>query len=117
MDLKYKRTGEYLIPDFELPEQPKEEITYYGEKRLDYLKRSDPVALTKMNLSMSTITHLIEVQKRAEELEKKLIKEMKEKEGIREELKNEDPVAWAGQMNNLKNRVREIVLAEVVNVK
>ena len=61
--------------------------------------------------------YLIEVQKRAEELEKKLIKEMKEKEGIREELKNEDPVAWAGQMNNLKNRVREIVLAEVVNVK
>lgn len=116
-ELKYKKAGEYYIPDIEIPEQPKKEIRYYGQKRLEYLEKANPFKLTQMNLKMETAKHLIDVQTRAEELEEKLIKEMKEKENITEELKNKDPLSWTGQMNNLKNRVREIVLNEVVFVQ
>lgn len=116
-ELNYKKSGDYFIPDIEIPEQPEEEVRYYGKKRFEYLQHSDPVGLTKMNLSFQTRPHLIEVQNRAEALEEKLMAEMKAAEGITEELKKKDQLEWVGRVNNLQSRVREIVLNEVVYVE
>lgn len=116
IELKYKREGDYLIPDVKIPEQPDEELRYYGQKRLKYLEQNHNAALIRMNLAMTTNSHLIDVQTRAEALEEKLIKEMKEKEGITEDMKNTDQLGWVGAMNNIKARAREIVLNEVVFV-
>ena len=42
-------------------------------------------------------------------MEERLIKELAEKEGITEQLKADGKMLWARKMNNIRNRVREIV--------
>ena len=46
----------------------------------------------------------------------KLIKELTEKENITEKLKSSNQMLWIGKMNNIKNRVEEIILKEYIYV-
>lgn len=50
------------------------------------------------------------------EKEQSLIKELAEKENITEELKRSNQMLWIGKMNNIKNRVEEIILKEYIYV-
>jgi hypothetical protein len=45
-----------------------------------------------------------------------LVKQLAKQEGITEELKRRDQMAWVGAMNNIRNRVNEIVLNEVIYI-
>ena len=59
-------------------------------------------------------SHLIEVESRAKQMYEDLMKLLPERENITEELKAENPIEWVRCMNNLKNRVEEIVNNEVI---
>ena len=67
-----------------------------------------------MLTSVKLVEHLNDVDLRARELEEKLIKDFAKQEGITEELKANDMMLWVRLMNNIRNRVREIVFEEVV---
>ena len=46
----------------------------------------------------------------------RLVEQLAKKEGITEELKNTDQMAWIGAMNNIQARAREIVYTDVIYV-
>ena len=112
--LWYELKGDYYIPCLTLGEEDKRPIGKWGRKHLRYLKEHRPVLYTVLLLGGQLSGHLAEIDARATEMYDLLMKQMAEKEGINEQLKAKDPMVWVGAMNNIRNRVEEIVNAEVI---
>ena len=112
--LWYELQGDYYIPCLVLDEEDSQPIGMWGRKYLRYIKEHRPVLHTTLLLSGKLNSHLAEIDNRAKEMFDLLVKQLAEKEGISEQLKAKEPMAWVGAMNNIRNRVEEIVNAEVI---
>ena len=112
--ISYTLQGDYYLPDLTLPEQPKLIDGIYSRAREDYLKNHCRGTFTNLLTQCKLNEHLNDVQTRAAEMAERLTKEMKEREGVTEKLKADDMMAWVRKMENIQNRVREIVFSEVV---
>lgn len=110
----YTQAGDYFIPDITLPETCNRSIGKYGRMRHRYLKEHRPVLYTTMILDGTLWDHLAEVSLICNNRLDVLISSMQEKQGITEELKSSDPMAWVGAMNNIRNAAEEIICAEVI---
>ena len=109
--LWYELQGDYYIPCLTLGEEDKRPI---GRKHLRYLKEHRPVLYTALLLGGKLSSHLAEIDARATEMYDQLMHDMVQKEGINEQLKAKDPMAWVGAMNNIRSAAEEIVNAEVI---
>ena len=112
--LWYELQGDYYIPCLVLDEEDTQPIGIWGRKRLDYLKKHRRALYTTLLVSGKLNSHLVEVDNRSSEMLYLLMKQLAEKEGITEQLKAQDQMAWVGAMNNIRNRAEEIVNAEVI---
>ena len=110
----YRQVGDYLLPDIEVPESP--QIGIWGQQRLQYLRTNKRVLYTTMLMSGTLKDHLEEVDKSAEEMFEQLITQIKLKEGITETLKANNQLEWVQRMNNIRNRVSEVVYKELIYV-
>ena len=110
----YRQVGDYLLPAIEVPESP--QIGMWGQQRLQYLRINKRVLYTAMLMGDTLKAHLEEVNKSAEEMFDLLTIQMKAQEGVTEELKGNNQLEWVRRMNNIRNRVSEIVYKEVTNV-
>ena len=112
--LWYELQGDYYIPCLVLDEEDTKPIGMWGKKYLRYIKEYRPVLYTNLLLSGKLNSHLAEIDNRATEMFDWLVKQLAEKEGITEQLKAQDQMAWVQRMNNIRNRAEEIVNAEVI---
>ena len=110
----YRREGDYLIPNLELPDTEQYQIGKYGMMRKTYLKEHRPVLYNTLFLNGTLYRHLAEIDQTCNERMELMIRQMAEREGVTEALKASDQMAWVGRMNNIRNRAEEIVLSEVV---
>jgi len=69
---------------------------------------------TTLLLSGKLNSHLAQIDNRAAEMFDRLVKQLTEKQGITEQLKALNQMAWVGAMNNIHNTVEEIVLYELI---
>ena len=111
---KYQRNGDYLLPNFEVPECPK--VGVWGERRRKYLREHQQVLYTAMTLSDKLNTHLEEVDHTANEMYDRLTSQLAEQEGITEQLKAVNQMEWVQRMNNIRNRAAEVVWKELISV-
>ena len=112
--LWYELQGDYYIPCLVLDEEDTQPIGMWARKYLRYIKEHRPVLHTTLLLSGKLDGHLAEIDNRATEMYVLMMKQLAEKEGITEQLKAQDQLAWVGAMNNIRNAAEEIVNAEVV---
>lgn len=112
--LWYELQGDYYIPCLVLDETDTPLIGMWGRKRLSYLKEHRPVMYSTLVLSGKLHSHLAEVDSRATEMLDRLIKQMAKQQGITEQLKAQNQMAWVGAMNNIRNAAEEIILQEVI---
>ena len=110
----YRREGDYLIPNLELPETEHYQIGKYGHLRQTYLRKHRPVLYNDLTLSGSLYRHLAEVDRTCYERVDLLVSQMAKREGVTEALKAANQLEWVGRMNNIRSRAEEIVLAEVI---
>ena len=82
-----------------------------GLTKQDYIIQK---LLNQLVVTGQLFEHLAQINREATELLDRLIAQMKKAEGVTEELKGRDQMAWVGRMNNIKARAEEIVPAEVV---
>ena len=113
MEMQYIRMGDYFIPDLELPEEPRP-IGKWGRMRREYLKEHKPIQYNCLLLSGKLWTHLADLNEQAQDRLDRIIEQMKTAEGITEDLKANDPMAWVGAMNNHRNRAEEIILQKLI---
>lgn len=116
MDIKitYTQQGDYLLPDLKLPKQPKVEIGIWGKRHLRYIKQHHPIRYTNLLTSCKLTTYLADINEQAEEMFFRLVKQLAEKEGVTQQLKTDNQMQWVRRMNNIRNRVTEIVNAELI---
>ena len=110
--IEYKLVGDYYLPMIKALETP--EIGQWGRRYLCYLKENRRAYYTALLLSGKLFDQAAEIDRTAEELYDRLTKEIALREGITEELKARDQMAWTGAMNNVAARAREIVMSEVI---
>ena len=91
-------------------------IEIWGQRHYQYLKDNHPTTINVMRMNGTLNSYLREVDEQAEEMTYQLVKQLAKQEGVTEELKRRDQMAWVGAMNNIRNRVNEIVLNEVIFV-
>ena len=110
----YRREGDYYIPNLALPETEPYQIGKYGLMRKTYLKEHQPILYTTLFQSGTLYQHLAEIDQTCNERVELIVKQMAQREGVTEALKASSQLEWVGCMNNIRNRVEEIVLQEVV---
>ena len=112
--LWYELQGDYYIPCLVLDEEDSQPIGMWGRRYLRYIKEYRPVLYTTLILSGKLNNHLTQIDNQATEMLDRLVKQMAEKEGITEQLKAQDQIAWVGAMNNIRNAAEEIVNGSVI---
>ena len=112
MKLTYHNENGYLIPDLIAPESPA--VGPWGMRRLAYLRQHRRPIYSGMLMSGTLNAHLEEIDRAAEEMTELLMTQMAEREGVTEQLKAENQMAWVQRMNSIRNRAEEIVLAELI---
>ena len=111
---KYQQNGEYLLPNFEVPEGPK--VGVWGERRRKYLREHKKALYTAMVLGDTLNTHLEEVDRTATEMYDRLTSQLARQEGVTDQLKATNQMEWVQQMNSIRNRAAEVVWKELICV-
>ncbi len=91
-------------------------IGIWGQRHYQYLKENRPTTINVMRMNGTLNSYLREIDEQADEMFFQLVKQLAEQEGVTEELKRRDQMAWVGAMNNIRDRVNEIVFNEVIFV-
>ena len=112
MKLTYHREGDYLIPDLIPPESP--QIGIWGERRRQYLRTVKHPIYTGMLYKGTLNAHLEEIDQTAEEMLDRLMTQLAKREGVTEQLKVEDQMAWVQHMNSIRHCADEIVLKDLI---
>lgn len=110
----YTQQGDYLLPDLKLPEAREREVGIWGQRYGRWLKAQHRVLyynlLTKGRLNEA----LTDADKRAERIFEQTVRTLAEKEGVTEQFKAADPLAWVRKMNSIRSCVMEITNREVM---
>ena len=112
--LWYELQGDYYLPCLKLPEEPEVHIGIWGQRHRRYLKSHRRALYTSLLASGKLNSYLADIDRQAEEMFSRLVKQMAESENINEELKATDTTAWIGKMNNVRNRAAEVVSEEII---
>lgn len=112
--LWYELQGDYYLPCLKLPAEEQVHIGIWGQRHLNYLRENKRVLLSGLQLSGKLNSYLADIDKQAEYMCSRLVKQMAEREDITEQLKAENQMEWVRQMNNIRNRATEIVLRELI---
>ena len=112
--LWYELQGDYYIPCLTLLEEENQPIGIWGQRHARYLKQHCKVLYMNLLTSGKLNAHFAEIDKQAEEMFFRLVKELADKENATEELKATDQMLWAQRMNNIRNRATEILNAEII---
>ncbi len=111
---EYEQQGDYLIPRLTVPAEEEQPIGIWGQRHLDYLKQYRNVTYTNILTSGKLNTYLADIDRQAQERFERLIKGMKQAQGITERLKEENALEWIGQLNSIRACAREIVNEEII---
>ena len=115
--IEYIRKGNYYFPNLvDSASINKSELGKYGKLRLRYLLEHKKSEYTCLWLDNKLRSHLLEIDKTATERFDLLMKQFAKQENITEELKATNQMEWVGRMNNIKNRVEEIIFKELIYV-
>lgn len=115
--IEYIRKGDYYYPNLVDSASVKaNELGKYGKLRLKFLLEHKKTEYTCLWLDNKLRSHLFEIDKTANERFNLLMKQFAEQENITEELKANNQMEWVCRMNNIKNRVEEIVFNELIYV-
>lgn len=112
--IHYTLHGDYYFPNLELPEIPCQTIGHYSRMRLNYLQEHRPGLYTRLILSGKLYEHLAEIDQTSRRRMEQIISQIAQTEGVDEELKAKDQLAWIGRMNSIRQRADEIILAELI---
>ena len=110
----YREENGYLIPNLTLPDEEQIEIGVWGQRHLRYIKQHHKVRYTNLLTSGKLNGYLADIDKKAEDMFFRLVKQMAERAGVTEQLKADNQMKWIGKMNNIRNRAMETVNKEYI---
>ena len=111
----YIRQGDYFIPCLTLPEEEEPRLVgVWGQRHLQYLKEYRRNVYLELLMNGRLNSYLADIEEQAQERFERLIEQMKQVQGITEQMKAENVWEWVGRMNNIQVCAREIVDKEII---
>ena len=112
--ISYTLQGDYYLPDLALPEQEDKPIGLWGQRYLKYIKQHRKILYINLLTSGKLNDHLADIDKQAEDMFSRLVKQMAECEGVTEQLKANNQMNWVARMNNIRSSATEIVNKDII---
>lgn len=112
--LWYELQGDYYIPCLKLPEEEQQPIGIWGQRHLQYIKQNRKVLYLNLLTSGKLNGYLADLDKQAEEMFSRLVKQIAALEGLTEQLKVDSQMEWVARMNNIRSRATETVNTELI---
>ena len=107
--------GSYMeIDGFRIPcllslSDGQQTIGVWGQRHLRYLQKHHRVTYISLKTTGMLNSYLAGIDQQAEEMFARLVQQMAECEGVTEKLKEAASMEWVRRMNNIRNRVTEII--------
>lgn len=112
--ISYTLQGDYYLPDLTLLDQEDEPIGLWGQRHSRYIKQHRNILYTNLLTSGKLNGYLVDLDKQAEDMFFRLVKQMAEREGVTEQLKANNQMEWVARMNNIRSRVTEIINNDII---
>ena len=113
--ISYTLQGDYYLPDIALSTEEQQPVGIWGQRHLRYIRQHRKVLYTNLLTSGKLNGYLSDLDKQAEDMFSRLVKQMAEREGVTERLKAENQMEWVGRMNNIRSRASEIINSNLIN--
>lgn len=115
MKITYREVNGYLIPNLKLPpEEANVRLGKWGMLYKSYLEKYKPAIFNSLLIQGKLYQHCAEIENQAQDMFDMLVEQMKEAEGVTEELKEENQMEWVRRMRSIEARAREIVCEEII---
>ena len=112
--LWYELQGDCYLPCLKLPEERTAYIGILGQRHLRYLKQYHRVRYYILLTSGKLNSYPADIDRQAEEMFSRLVKQLAEKEGLTEALKAENQMLWVQKMNSIRNTAMEVVSNDLI---
>lgn len=113
IEFDYTLVGDVYLPNL-ISTETNYEIGFWGQRHKEYLKENHRVIYYNLLTSGKLNSYMHDIDIIAKKTYVNLVKQLAEKQGITEQLKTENQMEWVGRMNNIANRAREILNAELI---
>ena len=110
----YTLQGDYYLPDLVCSDEKEQHIGLWGQRHLRHLKQHRKVLYYNLLTSGKLNGHLADIDKQAEDMLSRLVKQMAEREGVTEQLKADNQMEWVARMNNIRSRAKEMINADLI---
>ena len=110
----YTKVGDYYLPNLLPTEQEEQPIGIWGQRHLQYIKQHRKMFYTNLLTSGKLNGYLADIDKQAEDMFFRLVKQMAEREGVTEQLKADNQMEWVARMNNIRSRTTEVVNFNII---
>ena len=110
----YQRQGDYKLPNLQVQPEKEIEIGVWGQRHLRHIKQYHKVRYVNLLTSGKLNGYLSDIDKRAENMLFRLVKQMAEREGVTEQFKADNQIEWVARMNNIRSRATEIVNHDII---
>ena len=115
--ISYRQVGDYNIPNLTLPpEEAKIRLGKWGMLHKDYLEKHNRVFFNVLLTQGKLYQHCAEIENHARAMFDMLVEQMKEVEGVTEQLKEEHQMEWVCRMQNIEAKARELIYEELIYV-
>ncbi|GAB6160315.1 TnpV protein [Howardella ureilytica] len=116
MEITYEEREDGMLYPVTLEEwaAPLSEMSKYGRMRARYIEEYNPKLKEEMVANLTWWNHLMETDEEAKAMEERLIEQMKEREGVNEQLKRTDWMEYVRRLQNIIYTAQEIVMNELI---
>ena len=113
--IQYRQVGDYLIPNLILPpEEANIRLGKWGMLHKDYLLKHKKVLFTTMLTEGKLWQYLADFDTQAQQMFDTLVEQMKETEGVTEQLKEENQMEWVHKISNVQSQAQVIIYKELI---
>lgn len=110
----YRKESDYAVPNLETPDTGNYEIGIYGQRHLYFLQHYLRITYINLLTSGKLNEYLVEIDSQAQRRVFRIVEQMKQAQGITEQLKENNPIKWTKIMNCVRQQAEEIVLKEMI---
>lgn len=114
MEITYRKHEDFCVPNLLMHRSEPAAYGRFGRMRLKYLKEYRRAVYINLKVSGQLTHYLNKIDREANEMLRLLVDQAAQAQGITEQLKAENQMAWMGAMNNIRNEAEEIVYEKLI---
>jgi hypothetical protein len=112
--LWYELQGDYYLPRLALPDGTDKPVGVWGQRHLRYIREYKRGFYISLLTTGKLNSYLADINQQAEEMFLQLVEQMAKKQGVTEQLKAKDQMAWVERMSNVQAVAREAVNNDLI---